>query len=220
MSKRAEEKERRRLERLEAEEAARRSAARKRTLQLGAGIVGGLVVIGVVLALVLAGGKGSGGDAPSASAVKASAAAGGCTFSQYASEGRTHTTGKVTYKTNPPTSGNHNPVPAQDGIYAPGNSPAKENFVHTLEHGRIELQYKPGTRAADIAKLRKLAEEPLNGTAGYHVLLFENNTGMPYQFAATAWTRSITCPELTPKAIDALRTFREAFTDKAPEFIP
>jgi hypothetical protein len=43
---------------------------------------------------------------------------------------------------------------------------------------------------------------------------------MPAQFAATGWTRMITCPTLTPKAIDALRTFRNAFTDKGPEFIP
>ena len=40
-----------------------------------------------------------------------------------------------------------------------------------------------GTPAADVAKLRKLAEEPLNGTAGYHVLLFENDTsGIPASF--------------------------------------
>ncbi|HSS58938.1 MAG TPA: DUF3105 domain-containing protein, partial [Solirubrobacteraceae bacterium] len=139
---------------------------------------------------------------------------------QFKSEGRNHTASKVTYKTNPPTSGNHNPTPAQDGIYRAGNSPPKENFVHTLEHGRIEFQYKPGTPAADVAKLRKLAEEPFNGTAGYHVLLFENNTNMPAQFAATAWTKSITCPALTTGAIGAMRDFRKAFTDKGPEFIP
>ncbi|MEA2257043.1 MAG: hypothetical protein QOG35_3088 [Solirubrobacteraceae bacterium] len=220
MSKRAEEKEQRRLERMAAEEEARRAAARKRTLQVGGGVVGAVLVIGVVAALVLAGGKGSSGDAPSASVVKTDAAAAGCTFKQYPSEGRTHTTGKVNYKTNPPTSGNHNPVPAQDGIYAPGNTPAKENYVHTLEHGRIEFQYKPTTSKADIAKLQRLAEEPFNGTSGYHVLLFENNTNMRSQFAATAWTRAITCPTLTPKALDALRTFRKAFTDKGPEFIP
>ena len=127
----------------------------------------------------------------------ASAKAAGCTFSQFKSEGRNHTASKVTYKTNPPTSGNHNPTPAQDGLYRAGNSPPKENFVHSLEHGRIEFQYKPGTSAADVAKLRRLAEEPFDGTAGYHVLLFENDTNMPAQFAATAWTKSITCPTLT-----------------------
>ena len=69
--------------------------------------------------------------------------------------------------------------------------------MHSLEHGRIEFQYKPGTLGGDIAKLRALAEEPLNGSAGYHVLFFENDTKMPANFAATAWTKSLTCPQLT-----------------------
>ena len=221
MAHRSEEKERRRLERLAKEEEARKAAARKRTLQIGGGVVLGLAVIAVVAIVALAGGGSSKGDS-SANIAKltADAKAAGCTFSQFKSEGRNHTASKVIYKTNPPTSGNHNPTPAQDGIYRAGNSPPKENFVHTLEHGRIEFQYKPGTPAADVAKLRQLAEEPFNGTAGYHVLLFENNTNMPDQFAATAWTKSISCPTLTAGAIGAMREFRKAFTDKGPEFIP
>jgi hypothetical protein len=219
MAKRAEEKERRRLERLAAEEQARKAAARKRTLQIGGLAVAAIVAIGVVGALAVGGGSG-GGNSATAAQVTTAARAAGCTFKTFPPEGRQHTTAKVDYKTNPPTSGPHNPTPAPDGVYAPGNSPAKENFVHTLEHGRIEFQYKPGTNPSDIAKLQKLAEEPFNGTDGYHTLLFENNTGMASPFAATAWTRSITCSSLTPRSIGALRTFRNAFTDKAPEFIP
>jgi hypothetical protein len=220
MAKRADEKERRRQERLAAAEKARKAAARKRTLQIGGLALAAIVAIGVVGALALGGGGSGGGDSATAAQVTTAARAAGCTFKTFPSEGREHTTAKVNYKTNPPTSGPHNPTPAPDGIYAPGNSPPKENFVHTLEHGRIEFQYKPGTNASDIAKLQKLAEEPFSGTDGYHTLLFENNTGMPSQIAATAWTRMITCTSLTPKSIDALRTFRNAFTDKAPEFIP
>jgi Protein of unknown function (DUF3105) len=221
MAHRSEEKERRRQERIAKEEAARKAAARRRRLQVGGGVVLGLAAVAVVAIVALAGGNDDKGDSSAnISKLTADAKAAGCTFSQFKSEGRTHTAGKVTYKTNPPTSGNHNPTPAQDGIYRAGNSPPKENFVHTLEHGRIEFQYKPGASAADVAKLRRLAEEPLNGTAGYHVLLFENNTNMPAPFAATAWTKSITCPSLTTPAIGAMREFRQAFTDKGPEFIP
>jgi hypothetical protein len=219
MAHRAEEKERRRQERIEREEAARRAAARKRTLQLGGGLIAGLVVIAVIV-VVVAGGGGGGGDKVDTTKLTADAKAAGCTFGQFKSEGRTHTAGKVTYKTNPPTSGNHNPTPAQDGIYRAGNTPPKENFVHSLEHGRIEFQYKPGASAADVAKLRALAEEPINDTPGYHMLMFENNTNMPTEFAAAAWTKSITCGQLTPQAIDAMREFRKAYTDKGPEFIP
>jgi hypothetical protein len=219
MSRRADEKERRRQERLAREQEAQRAAARKRRLQIGGGVVLGVAVIAAVVVVLLAGG-GSGDDTVDTSKLTADAKAAGCTFQSFPSEGRTHTASKVTYKTNPPTSGNHNPTPAQDGFYAQGNSPPKENFVHSLEHGRIEFQYKPGTSAADIAKLRALAQEPLNGSAGYHVLFFENNTGMPANFAATAWTKSLTCPQLTAQSIAAMREFRKAYTDKGPEFIP
>ena len=48
-------------------------------------------------------------------------------------------------------------------------------LVHTLEHGRINVQYKKGTPAADVAKLEALLAEQ---NEGYHMLLFENTTGM------------------------------------------
>jgi uncharacterized protein DUF3105 len=220
MAHRAEEKERRRRERIEREEAARRTAARKRTLRIGGVVIGGLVVIAVIVVVVAGGGGGGSSDSADPAKLTADAKAAGCTFSQFPSEGRTHTADKVNYKTNPPTSGNHNPTPAPDGIYRAGNTPPKENFVHSLEHGRIEFQYKAGASAADVAKLRALAEEPINDTAGYHMLMFENNTNMPTEFAATAWTKSITCSALTPQAINAMREFRKAYTDKGPEFIP
>jgi Protein of unknown function (DUF3105) len=220
MAHRAEEKERRRQERIAKEEAARKAAARKRTLQIGGGVVLGLAVIAVIAIVALAGGDDKGNSTANVTKLAAAAKAAGCTFSQFKAEGRNHTAGKVTYKTNPPTSGNHNPTPAQDGFYRAGNSPPKENFVHSLEHGRVEFQYKPGTPAADVAKLRRLAEEPFDGNAGYHVLMFENDTDMPAQFAATAWTKSITCPTLSTAALGAMREFRTAYTDKGPEFIP
>ena len=219
MAKRAEEKERRRQERLEAEQAAQKAAARKRTMQIGGGALLVLAVVAVIVVVATAGGGGSGNTA-NAAEVATDAKTAGCTYKAYKSEGRTHTSKPVKYKTNPPTSGSHNPVPAQDGIYAAGNSPAKEAFVHSLEHGRVEFQYKPGTSAADVATLRRLAESKFKGTAGYHTLMFENNTNMPEQFAATAWTHSIACTKLTPQAVTALTKFRNAFTDKGPEFIP
>jgi len=217
MASRQEEKERRRRERQEAEQAAAKSASRKRTLQIGGAVVLVVAVILVIGIVALAGGGSSSADT---SNLAADATAAGCTFKSFKSEGRNHTTGKVTYKTNPPTSGNHNPTPAQDGLYAPGNEPNPENYVHSLEHGRIEFEYKKGTPQAQVAQLQKLAEEPLNGSAGYHVLMFQNNTNMPSQFALAAWTKLLTCDQLTPKSLSVMRTFRKAFTDKGPEFIP
>jgi hypothetical protein len=219
MSSRAQEKERRRQERIEAEQAATRAASRKRTLMIAGGAIGALVVIAIIVVVATAGGGGSSSGADPGS-LAANAKAAGCTFKSYPSQGRQHTSGKVKYKTNPPTSGPHNPVPAPDGIYAPGNEPAPENAVHSLEHGRIEFEYKPGTSASDIAKLRSLAESEFNGTAAYHTLMFRNNTNMPTQFAAVAWTKLLTCDRLSPQAMDVMRQFRQAYTDKGPEFIP
>jgi hypothetical protein len=217
MASRQEEKERRRREREEAEQAAARGAARKRKLRIGGLAVLLIAVIAAIAVVALAGGE---DDAPSSGTLASAATAAGCTYKAYPSEGRNHTTSKVKYKTNPPTSGSHNPTPAPDGIYQAGNEPAPENAVHSLEHGRILFEYKPGTPTADVAKLRKLAEEPINDSAGYHVLMFQNNTKMPTQFALVAWTKLLTCDKLTTQSMDVMRDFRKAFTDKGPEFIP
>ncbi len=237
MSSRQEEKERRRREREEREQAEAGKAASRRRLQLVAGAVLGLVAIAAVVAAIVSSGGGGDSKADSGSsygsatiparqttnfdeAVKAS----GCQFRTFVSEGRTHlpsdTAVNNSYKTNPPTSGNHRPTPAQDGVYAPGNTPAKENFVHTLEHGRIELQYSPKAPKTVRDQLNALFNEPVKGANGYHMLLFENNTNMPYEVAATAWTHLIGCKTVNDKTWDALRAFRDRFVDKGPELIP
>jgi hypothetical protein len=237
VSSRQEEKERRRREREEREQAEAGKAANKRRLQLVAGGVLALVAIGAVVAAIVASGGGGDSKADSGSsygsasiparkttnfneAVRAS----GCEFKTYSSEGRTHlpsdTAVNNSYKTNPPTSGNHRPTPAQDGPYAAGNSPAKENFVHTLEHGRIELQYSPKASKTVRDQMAALFNEKNKGVASYHELLFENNTNMPYEVAATAWTHILGCKTVDDKTWDALRAFRDRFVDKGPELIP
>jgi hypothetical protein len=236
LATRQEEKDNRRAERVAAEEQARSAAARARRLQMVGGVV--LVAAVVAVAAILISSSGGSDNGPSAKvgnskasipapgplakagSLSAAAKAAGCVAKNYPAEGRTHTTNTVNYKTNPPTSGNHNPTPAQDGIYDPGNTPAKENFVHALEHGRIEIQYKPGTPARTRDQLEALFNEKVNGTEGYHTLLFQNNTKMPFAVAATAWTHLLGCPAMNAKVFDAIRAFRAAYTDKGPEFIP
>src|SRR3954451_21505460 len=116
-----------------AEEKARAAAARSRRLQMvgGAVLVAALVVVAVIL---LAGGGGNDDKSssteklanvkippagPNAAAGKLAVAAkdAGCVNKTYGAEGREHTTSTVKYLTNPPTSGNHNPNPAEDGVY-------------------------------------------------------------------------------------------------------
>jgi hypothetical protein len=234
VSSRQQEKEARRQERLAREAEEKRRAERNRRLQIVGGVILGVAVIAAIVIAVVASSGGSDDSKPKSSGkanpeVKAvplpprkttdlfaAAKAAGCVVRTFPNEGRQHITGKGTYRTNPPTSGNHNPVPAEDGDYSGQQTPAPENYVHTLEHGRIEFQYAPGTPAKVIGQLRTLFAEQ----GSYHDLLFQNNTNMPYQVAATAWTHLIGCKQVNDKIWDALRAFRLRYTDQAPEQIP
>jgi len=156
--------------------------------------------------------------------VRAAAKAAGCVMKNFPDEGAVHVAKKLTvadFKTNPPTSGDHNINPAQDGVYAPGNEPEIENWVHTLEHGRILLQYKPDTAPGRISQLQTLFNEPvLDSGNGYHSVLMQNNTKMPFEVAAVAWRHYVGCPEFTDQSLAAMREFRRVYVDKAPEQIP
>ena len=222
MAHRQEEKEQRKRERLEREQAAEAAAKRKRLAQIGAGVVvAAIILVGIVLAVT--GGESS-KDRPSDGAVTSAAKAAGCVYKAFPEEGRTHVTQKRTpanYKTNPPTSGDHNPNPAADGLYPPGNEPAIENWVHTLEHGRILLMYRPGSPQATVSALQKLFGEPvLDSGASYHMVVMENNTKMPFRTAAVAWRHYVGCSGVSPAALTAMRKFRDRWVDQAPELIP
>ena len=231
MASREEEKRKRREERQAAEAQAARAGQRQRQLQF---LLGAVLVIGVIVGVVLAvsgGGSdksnpaptskaGPGGKIPPASNrdLASAAKAAGCVLLDPAIEGSNHVTTPVKYKSNPPTSGNHNPVPALDGIYRPGQEPSPEHYVHALEHGRVEFEYRPGTPKAFVDKLETLVSEPLNGKAAYKILMFENNTKMPYAVAAAAWGHLIGCKTIKePQVFDALRDFRVKYVDQGPE---
>jgi len=240
MANRQEQKAQRKAAREQAarEEAAR--AKRARLLQFG---VGGLLAVAIVAGLIVLAttGGGEGGDGPIATddgeavanvqlppqrfeELEAAVEASGCVLEEAEDLGGEHTTDPVpleTYNTNPPTSGRHNPIPAEDGVYPPGSAPDYTAWLHSLEHGRIVFQYRPGTPEGQIDRLRALTQEPVLGApGGYHTLVLRNNTNMPYAFAAANWTRFLGCNELSPASLDAMRLFREEFTDDAPERVP
>ena len=235
MASRQEQKEARRQERLERERNEAAAAARRKRLQLvGGGVLAVAAVAAVVVAIGVAGG---GNDEEPASAPSDAAAAvdlpeqqtsdyekaakaAGCTLLNAEFEGQNHEDKDFKpsdYKTNPPTSGTHTPDWYDDGIYEPTTTPSLGMLVHTLEHGRINIMYKKGTPAADVAKLEALYQEKNDG---YHTLLYENTTGMDAAVAATAWTHSLSCPTMNDKVFDAIRTFRDRYVDKGPETVP
>jgi hypothetical protein len=143
----------------------------------------------------------------------------GCKLVHAKDEGAGHESRPFTaadYGSNPPTSGAHDPTPAEDGIYDPGDTPGLGNLVHALEHGRVEVQYRSGTDPQTIKQLEALVAE----NDGYHMLLYENTTDMPFAVAATAWTQLLGCPRMNDKVFDALRTFRDRYVDQGPEQVP
>lgn len=232
MASREEEKRLRREEREKAEAAAAASAGRAKRLQFLGGALLAIAAVVVVVLLVTGGNDKSSSNAAQPASAKETAAsipapverdlakaakAAGCELLDPPLEGSTHVEGKVKYKTNPPTSGNHSAEAALDGIYDVGQQPAPENSVHALEHGRIDFQYKPGTPKKLVAQLETLVSEPLNGKDGYKALLFQNDTGMPYAVAATAWGHLIGCKKASDAMFDALRDFRVKYVDKGPE---
>jgi hypothetical protein len=223
MSSRQEEKEQRKRERLAREAAAAAAARRKRRLQMIGGVVVGCAIV-AGLGFAMAGGGGD--DSVDNADLTAAAQKAGCVYRSFPNYGQNHIDKNFTmadYKTNPPTSGDHVPTgkEAQAGLYVAGNEPPIGAWVHTLEHGRILFQYRPGSKPNVVADLEKLYNEDVKGSGGaYHSVLMRNNTKMPFAVAAVAWRHYMGCKTYTPAVIPAFREFRTQLVDKAPELIP
>jgi Protein of unknown function (DUF3105) len=114
------------------------------------------------------------------------------------------------YRTNPPTSGDHDPQPQADGAFAA--TPEPRHVVHSLEHGRIEIQYSPDLAEQDQLALKGVFDEDPEG-----MLLFPN-PDMPYEVAATAWTQLMGCRKYEgATTLDAIRAFRDTYRGQGPE---
>jgi len=121
------------------------------------------------------------------------------------------------YKQNPPTSGNHILPPLQqaDGAYA--EYPGDKYIVHSLEHGRIVIQYKPELAEESQLELKGLFDEDAAG------MLLVPNPNLPsdVEVAATAWNQQILCGTYEgATTIDALRAFRDVYRGQGPEQVP
>jgi hypothetical protein len=238
VSHRRDQKEALRREREQREQQARAAAQRKRLVGFGAG---GLlaVAVAIVLILVLTGGDGGGAGPGNASDVfpdggsvpeqklfdvAPAAKAAGCTLRSVRGRPATHTTSldeRIDYKTNPPTTGRHYQIPAEDGIY--GEAPQDEELVHTMEHGRVIIWAKPSLPEEQRAALKALVEED-----DYQMVLVPR-ANMPSPVIATAWNgqpppngtgRMLICDELNDETFDALRAFRDEHRSQGPEPIP
>ena len=229
-NRREEERERLRQAREERESARVKSGKRRLVAVYAIAAVIGLVVVAGIVSVIASSGSGSGGEAhinlgsgssngvkpderegtppPPVKVVKLQQAAkqAGCTLRlNLKEEGHTHippTAPTPDYKTNPPTSGNHVEPPYQQADGAYSEMPGEIFFVHSLEHGRLEIQYSPELPEEDQLALKGLYETMYKGT-----LLFPNEN-MDYEVAATTWRNLMGCSEYKGAiTLDAIRDF-------------
>jgi hypothetical protein len=225
------EEERERLRQAREERESTRGRSEKRRLFVAyavAGAIGLAVVVGIVLAV--SGGSGDGGEAhlnvasgktngfepderegaevpavQETKLLKAAAKAGCVVRLELEDEGKSHlppTSTPPDYGTSPPTSGNHADAPYQQADGAYSEMPDELFIVHSLEHGRMEIQYSPDLSEDEQLELKGLYETMYGGT-----LLFPNDN-MTYEVAATTWTNLIGCPEYKGAiTLDAIRAF-------------
>jgi hypothetical protein len=236
VSSRKEQKEKLRRERQERERQAKQAARRRRLVGYGAG--GGLVLAAIIAVGVVLATGGGGSDSATAEVLPAggkvpepqitdlnsAAKAAGAKLISFPAQSRDHIQDlnqTVKYKTNPPTAGKHYFDPAADGAYA--EAPPDIKLVHTQEHGRIVIWFKPTLPKADRAGLKALFDQDSDK------MVLVPRANMPYAVAATAWGATpdplgtgyvMGFARFTPKMYDALRAFRDAHRGKGPEPIP
>ena len=120
-------------------------------------------------------------------------------------EGKTHlpvNSAEPNYKTSPATSGNHVEPPYQQADGAYSEEPRQFDTVHSLEHGRMAIEYSP-----DLPEQAQLELKGLYDTMYGAALLFPYDE-MVYDVAAATWTNLLTCREFKGQAtLDAIRAF-------------
>ncbi|MBC7644899.1 MAG: DUF3105 domain-containing protein [Thermoleophilia bacterium] len=131
----------------------------------------------------------------------------GCTpLEERKVQGRTHTTEKQKYTENPPSSGAHNPVPLDWGIYKT-NQP-DERWVHNLEHGHIVILYKKITTDQKTQLLKYVKRDP------FHIVVLPRDKNVKDGIYYVAWDKSLYCAK--PSA-EALQFMIDGSRDQGPE---
>jgi Protein of unknown function (DUF3105) len=239
MASRKEEKERLRREREERERAAASAAQRKRLV--GYGIAGALALAVIVVVAVFVLGSGSGEEGseqraslyppdgavarPGETDVSKAADAAGCQVKEERAKSRDHVGNpaeQIPYSSNPPMTGRHYEIAAEDQAFT--EPPPDASVVHSLEHGRVNVWFKPDAPK----KVRADLKATYDSEQGYQLLLIPR-PNMAYQMAATAWGRKpeplgtgylLGCQTVDAQAMTALRAFIDEHRGNGPEPVP
>lgn len=139
----------------------------------------------------------------------------GCSSQAVANEGWLHVPegSAVTYRHNPPTSGNHYPVWAR---YEEHNTTvARGYWVHNLEHGGIVFLYRPGAPATAVNALRDAYRAlPNDPACGHKRALLTADPELPTDTAVVAadFMLEAGCTDAS-----AIRAFVDARIGRGPE---
>jgi len=119
----------------------------------------------------------------------------------------------VTHQSNPPTSGNHWPIPLFPKLY--DVEKPDEAIIHSLEHGRVWISYKPSIPEETKQELTKL----LQGRAG---VILTPRAANDTDIALAAWGRLDTFNISQDGTIkeDRILNFVNRYLNKGPEYVP
>ena len=196
----------------------------------------GIVGLGVVLIVIVAGGKNAQSGNPRA--VAATLKAAGCALAtSQAAPSAQHISSfdqAVTYSTYPPVSGRHYYVPAIWGNYTQEVDPRQA--VHNEEHGGIDIWVGPNVSQAQRQKISDFYDSSPNAMLVTPIADTAKDVTYPKhappgsRIYLTAWTVEIknsnivqgtnviaTCRRFNEKAFAA---FRDEFRGKGPERYP
>lgn len=192
---------------------ARRPWYRRR--EVIAGIVAGVIILAVVIGAYLLFRSGRLGGPP-AGAETGSDLAG----VQVPDEGRNHVPegSAITYRTNPPASGPHYPVPKDWGVYTDPVAPGY--WVHNLEHGGVVVLYDcPSGCPSVVDGLRQAYATFPKDKFGEVKLIVTPYSGLPDHapIMAVAWDYQKTYSSLD---LSQLLAFYNAHVDRGPEDVP
>jgi len=115
---------------------------------------------------------------------------------------------RVFYRTAPPTSGPHDPVPTPPGFYSETQPP--EKLVHALQHGNIVI-YVERPDPAVLQTLRKWAGQYSGRWDGVIVTPY---SGLKQSIILTAWQHRLRLKEFDSAAATA---FIDKFRGRGPE---
>lgn len=179
---------------------------RKRRFSNAAWAIAALAVVGAILYFTVGSYL---GDRNAVAAMTS----GSCRYDERSDPGRSGIhIDNPTFSVEPPAGGAHTPAVAGSGDYsAAAQLPGDGQLVHALEHGYINIWYRPSISPEDLEALKALQRENRVDT-----LLIPRAT-LSTPVAATAWHKRLLCDQVE---IEALQTFTDAYVNEGPERVP